>query len=237
MEVIELYIGNINFLNDKYHECGFHINNFPMLIKKDERIVNNPKVRTINIFTSSRYLSQLAYRVKGIKMTRVNQNKCQISFNDEVIEFSLISDLFVLKNDKSVIDLKKELLNYKKRKGLCHYNCIIYLNSFGNKIVTGYVDDSILPNRVIHSWIETDKKVIDYTKNLVINKEDYYRLLNPEILNTVTKEQLNSDIDIIRKMDFLGSKFYCLFRDEILTDIERSNIDLFSESNYEKKLK
>lgn len=70
-----------------------------------------------------------------------------------------------------------------------------------------------------------------------MSKNDYYRLLNPEILNVITREQLDSDIGMLKQMNFLGSKFYCLFRDEILTDIEKSNIDLFCESSYEKKLK
>jgi len=221
----------------KYHKCGYHLNNLPMLTYKMDNVEVKPKMKYIQLLTSDSHLLNLLCKFKGITLNKTDTNKCKIDFDDETIEFYRISDLIEEENNEEAIAVKKELLNFKKRSGHCHSMCMQYVNSFGEKMVTGYVNDIVKSIRTVHSWIETDTDVIDYTRNLVISKEDYYRLLNPEILNVITKEQLNNDVDMLNQMNFLGSKIYCLFRDEILTDIERSNIDLFSESNYEKKLK
>ena len=233
---IIMSINNINIFRGKFHETGYNLKNFPMLCRKKAKIAPNFKMRCIQNFTSNNKLLNLWCNVKGVKLKRINTDMCEIDFGNESIKFSLISDLFI--NDNSdVIALKKQLLNAKKRSGLCHYQSVSYLNSWGNKIVTGYVDDTIASQRDVHSWIETDINVIDYSKNLVISKDDYYRLLNPEVINEITKDELNCDIELLRNFSFLSCKFYCLFRDEIINDLINKNNAILSDIGYEKKLK
>ena len=226
-----------NIYSGKYDHTGYNLENLPMLVYKKGNTKANPKMKYIRGLTSDSFLINLLYKLKGIRMTRMDNNKCQVNFGDETVEFYKMSDILSDDGDKDTAVLKKELLNYRKRSGHCHTNCMKYLTSFGERIVSGYIDDIAMPNRAVHSWLETGEYVVDYTKNLVINREYYYRFLNPEVLSVITLDQLYNDVVLLRQMDFLGSRFYCLFREEIVNDLINKNNNFLNDIGYEKKLK
>ena len=93
---------------------------------------------------------------------------------------------------------------------------MFFLEYFGDRIVNAYIDDPTEKFRVVHSFIELNNKVYDYTKNLVISKEDYYRLFNVEVINTIDRNVYLEDIKNPFFNSFIDCKFYCLFRDELL---------------------
>ena len=184
-----------------YNKYGININNESMFINMPGNSDKDEKLPCIRAFTSSDNFLKSLYLKKGFKVNRIDEKKLIISYNNESIIFSLLSDLLVIDDGK----LKEELLNRKIRTGHCHDKSIQYIG-FGSYLVTGYVDDTSRNYRVIHSWIENDEYVIDYTSNLVIKKEDYYELRNVEVLSVINKEDIFSD----SKSDFLKQFFSCM---------------------------
>ena len=66
---------------------------------------------------------------------------------------------------------------------------------------------------------------MDWTRNIMMPKEDYIELFNFKILSSVDKNDLKNDFDIVRDLEFT-TKHYLLFRDEIMRDINK-NKELF----------
>lgn len=202
-------------IKNYYNHFGVNIMTEAMLFSKigDRRL--DPKMMAIRAFTSSNLDLIDLYKKEGVKLRKLFRHKLKMIYDDDIIVFSRLSDLLAGDNSK-IADIREELLDYKRRKSQCHIRSLEYIR-FGNYIVTGYVDDSKACERIVHSWIETEDKVIDYTSNLVIGKDDYYRLMRVEIINVISKEDVLSDCN----SDFLNSfplsqKFYCLFRDELV---------------------
>lgn len=125
----------------KYHECGYNLQNLPMLTYKVDNVKVNSKMKYIQLLTSDSYLINLFCKFKGVTLTKTNNDKCKIDFGDETIEFYRMSDLIEEENNEEALAVKKELLNFKKRSGYFHLKSIQCVNSFGDKIVTGYIND------------------------------------------------------------------------------------------------
>lgn len=203
-------------MNNKYNQHGVNINNIDMFDGK--KLSNcskiNEKAIALHWFTSNDYISHILYHAKGYKLVRLDSKNLKMCYKSEEIEFSKLSDL--LDGDKeSVAKEKKELLNIRRRLGKCHNMSLSFLgNDIGDRVVTGYIDSTSKNTRVIHSWLETEDKVIDYTCNLIIDKDQYYKLWDPEVLSVISREDFKADYEK-EFMHILGCKFYCLFRDEL----------------------
>ena len=75
----------------------------------------------------------------------------------------------------------------------------------GDKLVTGYID-CFSGDRIIHSWIEVDDKVMDYVFNVILDREVYYKLVNAEPLNFISKETVLEDCNSEFINTFLSCK-------------------------------
>ena len=71
-----------------------------------------------------------------------------------------------------------------KYNGRCHEVSMKFC--FGNTIVTAFMHEPLSKLRYLHSFITTGDSVLDATANLVINKDDYYRLKKPEIVTEIS---------------------------------------------------
>lgn len=199
-----------------YNKYGVNINNESMFFEIESYSDQDQKLEAIRAFTSSDTKRKFAYIVKGFKLNRIDDKKLMISYKNDFVEFSMISDSIEFATG-DISEVKKELLDYRGRIGKCHIKSIELIN-LGDYLVTGYVDDTDRNYRVIHSWIETEKSVLDYTSNLIMKKEDYYKLRNVEVLNIVNKEDLYDDFKSEFAKTILSCKFYCLFRDELFRE-------------------
>ncbi len=57
----------------------------------------------------------------------------------------------------------------------------------------------------MHSFIERDDDVIEITANIILSKDDYYRLLKPDVLTRVTKDEIiNFYLDNQEKYPIIG---------------------------------
>lgn len=72
--------------------------------------------------------------------------------------------------------------------GRCHEASINFCGP--NKVVTAFVAEPQSELRYLHSFVEIDEKVLETTANFIMSKEDYYRLLKPDVLTEISGEEL-----------------------------------------------
>ena len=205
-----------------YDRFGYHVNNKPMLARNNQITSFSPIMKCISFFTSDNYIRQLYYYIRGAKLDTINSNSWKLTFLGEQVEFSRLSDLLLSNPYFS----QQELLNFQERMRKCHLCSMGLMFYYSCNLVTGYIDSIIERGKIIHSWVETDDgNVLDYCSNLVIKKEDYYRLVNPEVINTISTEEYLNDINLFGEIDMpFSDKFYCLFRNEILVNLEATHL-------------
>lgn len=135
------------------------------------------------------------------------------------IPFNLLSDFMTHE------DVKKELTS-DERIHKCHEKSILLASIYPNfRIITGYV--YLEKQRMLHSVIEYDDNegtiILDWTKNLRMLKEDYIRLTNLRVIETIEGYDVKNDITgpiIQMGLDF---KTYCAFRPEIVKALKKNN--------------
>ena len=135
------------------------------------------------------------------------------------IPFNLLSDFMTHE------DVKKELTS-DERLHKCHEKSILLASIYPNfRIITGYV--YLEKQRMLHSVIEYDDNeetiILDWTKNLRMLKEDYIRLTNLRVIETIEGYDVKNDITgpiIQMGLDF---KTYCAFRPEIVKALKKNN--------------
>lgn len=152
------------------------------------------------------------------------------------IKFSEITKFFPnLENDD---DIK----NMESRAGKCHYAAVDYskrLKSIGidNDVVTA--KRCITADKIIylHSWnefkIDGKEHVLDYTQNVVMNKEGYYSLNHiQQIISRINCVDIENDSNIYKQIDneefYIDIKTYLTCRDEIIRDLQK-NVDIFHD--------
>ena len=97
-------------------------------------------------------------------------------------------------------------------------------------ILTGCIKKSY--GKFLHSVVEIEKQgkpyIIDYTKNLIMPKEQYFKLTNFEEIERISDEEFFSDLVATLQLD-LSQKEYLTFRSEIMNDLKK-NMFLFTEN-------
>lgn len=143
------------------------------------------------------------------------KNKYEYKKENIVFDFIKISDLL---NGL----YKKELLS-EQRYHKCHSMCIKLANYFENSnILTGYIN--ILDSKIMHSILEftmfDEVVVMDWTLNVIMNKEQYFKLTNFNVINIVSSSMIMEDNDLIYNCD-ITNKTYLLFRNELKQDLDK----------------
>ena len=161
---------------------------------------------------------------------QINNSNVIIETDEILIEFRKLSDAIIgLKGDTE--------LETEKRSGKCHLKSLKVSKNLGisNNIVTGYIFGYSDKDKYFHSWVEYSHKgkeyVIDYTRNIIINKEAYYRLMNAIPLSRISNKTIEEDENILLNLpesDTITLKEYLVFRDEIMKNFER-NKKIFEE--------
>ena len=190
------------------------------------------KLKGKKIFTK---LLTIFYKNSMIDLERITFNKeigqYEYKNNDLVIFFNKFSNCF--DNEKII----KELTS-NKRYGECHVKAIEISPSIENsKILTGYI--TIGNKKVLHSVIECehDEKniVLDWTRNLMITKEQYVELTKFVELSSFEGRKVLDDIEAIIGNLNIGVKPYLVFRDELIKDMQK-NLHIFQSTEEGKKI-
>lgn len=187
-------------------------------------------------------------------VTRANQIGywTQIDTIDGVIKCAPISD--VIENNertkedgpynRQLSELCNEIKDLYGRQSRCHEFSIRaaillqkVLNTKSN-VVTGYPHYYVPENKYLHSWIQFKAKdkdyVLDFTRNTMIDKESYYRLLHIEdrdICSVISSDDIISDRQNFSNFfDMIDPKTYLTTRHEIVRDLDK-NKHLFDNSD------
>lgn len=172
------------------------------------------------------------YKIKNIDFDKITYNPYseEYEYNDRdnniFVNFSMLSD-FV--DDKDA----KELLS-AKRYHVCHKKSIMYSQNIkDSKVLTGFVYLNLF--RYLHSIIEYNENgvpyIIDWTKNLIMSKDDYIRLTKFEVVSTLDSNQIKKDL--IKFQNVFGNnkkgcnglyKLYATFGAEIIDDFNKKQL-------------
>ena len=219
--------------NDGFNdETYYHLFRDFHYINKDEHNLDNYEAfKTISNFTLSPLLNTLLKRKKCYfdRIKKIGENY-QYKYNDQIINFNLISNKI---NNKI---LKKELKSIN-RYGKCHIRSLELARSIKNsKVLTGYV--IVRESKFLHSVVEVEKDnqkyIIDWTKNFIMPKNEYFLLTKFYILSEILGEDILKDNVLLENFDF-SCKAYTVFRDEIISALEK-NIWMF-EGYINRKVK
>lgn len=164
-----------------------------------------------------------------------------IKTNFGEIKFSTITNFFPnIEFDEEIEDIKTRMGQIDEESD-CHGQAIEYsqrLSDIGieNDVVTGnrYLTTDKSSN--LHSWnefqINGKEHVLDYTQNVVMNKEGYYALNHiNKVLSRVNCQDIPKDKKIINQMTgryYMDVKTYLTCRDEIMQNLQK-NKEIFEE--------
>lgn len=77
---------------------------------------------------------------------------------------------------------------YGKFNGRCHEAAIQFSDS--KDVVTAFINSPLTGLSYLHSFVESNGIVIETTSNIIMDKEDYYRLSKPDIITKIPGEEL-----------------------------------------------
>lgn len=245
---------SIDNKNLKYDDSGINKNTYDILfsdhenIPEEERtsIENNYIMAVIQLYTSFREkgisskLLKLAFEKKyKIDFSKIKYNEkikeYEYEFNGKVYTFDKYSNKLKDKN------IKKELES-KKRYKQCHEKSIeISLALPGAYIVTGYIKEN--KGKYLHSIVEIEKKnekyIIDYTKNIIMPKEQYVKLTSFEELERISDmEYLQYDPKIrnFQNVSSIDLKTYTTFGKDIAKELQKNTFMFEEDDDAEKEL-
>ena len=117
--------------------------------------------------------------------------------------------------------IKNELCS-NERYGNCCEAAIdfAYMAEGDGKVVIGYLRTG--NEKILHAVFVNNGRVWDYTKNLIMNEEEYYQLTNFQVINEVDGNDIIREMPLIGGLNFILLKFYLLYRDEVMKDLDKN---------------
>ena len=226
---------NINRFDGSQVNDGINTNTYDLLFKDYYNLPKeecNSKENLIPLLTIDKFtlcekknllikLKRLIDKSEGIDVSRIqfDEESKRYKYVDENNEifFNMISK--ICETNNNVIDE----LTSNKRYGKCHSGIISIAPNVPNSyVVTGYI--TVANRKVLHSILEykVDDKtiVLDWTRNITIEKNDYDRLTKFEEISRFKGKLVKEDLKLIKGFN-LGCKAYVTFRDEIISDLEK----------------
>ena len=227
-EVLSDLAKNYNWITKKYDDIGVNKNNYYLLgdscdclYFQEDDYQENPIFYKICNFTENPVID-------GKSNFSFNEiDKCYYYSDDNKRQaFELLSDYII--NEQ----MKNELLS-KDRYGECHRNApklVLGINCQDDKkkyLVNGKIKINE-KDYLYHTWMEVEdanKKVtlFDYNNNLIIDKEDYYKLIGAKVVNRTDSDSLIKVLELIEEFDICFHPMTLgYFSEEIIRDLEKN---------------
>jgi len=162
---------------------------------------------------------KMEYLKKDIQNVSINgREKLKFKFRDR--DITVIPMSFALKDVLKEKDLKE--LQTEERYHKCHEKSVEYAKELKADCVTGKTWTFSPKDTGLHSWVETKNKkgeeiILDYTKNLIMKKDEYYFLNNVKVLQRNNYRELLDDEEwarVLTNYDGNYIKLYLSSRDE-----------------------
>ncbi len=157
-----------------------------------------------------------------------NNNKYKFTSKKISFEFSLLSDNII--KDEITSPKLDELLN-EDRYGYCNENAHFIAFTLGlNREDVFIVSGKCKLNEIdyyYHTLVEDEYFVYDYNNNIIMNKSDYYKLYEVEVLNKTSTKEMQDIIKVVMEEAQLSFEFAILlnyFGKELKNDILKSRV-------------
>lgn len=116
-------------------------------------------------------------------------------------------------------------LRTSNRYGNCHMGSINLSKIIPNsEVVTGYI--TMGNEKALHSVVEVSisniPHILDWTRNLIMEKENYKRITRFEELTRFKADEYYDDLNDLMNLGFDSSKPYVCFREELKKDLEKN---------------
>jgi len=224
------YCINQNHLNEMFRIVAENINNQDSIDCFISKIDFNHSIRILinNIFDPNmpdkmkkKFINQLENN--DVKIIDYSREKLIIEYTDKKI---VIGNLCLLHKNFNKKDYKNNLYY---RKDVYIPILLDKLRKLNHKsqIVTGYIDTELLDNKKLYSWLEivNNKKdyVIDFINNIIIDKDSYYMLYNPKVLNSIKKDDVLNNETLSILINDLSIEYdeYLIFDKEFKEEIKK----------------
>ena len=219
-EILNDLSKNYSYFTDEYDDVGKNIGTYYALgdncdslfdfYKYDYKDLKDRVITKISIFTQNPNINK-----------KNKDNKYIYKDGLKKIKFELLSDYI---NDE---EMKNELLS-DRRYGECHGNSIKIMSMIKNNayLINGEVKRNDL-EYVYHTWVELEKYnetlVLDYNHNLVMKKEDYYKLMGARVINKSSYTEVVRTIKLLQDYElYLHPMTFGYFSQEIIKDLEKN---------------
>lgn len=235
----------------KYTESGINKNMDELLFSDYDNIPEEERTSIENNYIMAVIQSYTRFREKGIfskllKLTFEKKYKIdfsKIKYNDktEEYEYELNGEVYTfdkLSNELENKNIKKELES-ERRYGQCHSKSIeLAVAQPEAYILTGYIKEN--KGKYLHSIVEIEKKnekyVIDYTKNIIMPKEQYVKLTSFEELERISDMEYLQHVQKIVNIPGIDLKVSTTFGKEIVKELEKNAFMLKKDEEVEKRL-
>lgn len=235
----------------KYTESGINKNTDELLSSDYDNIPEEERTSIENNYIMAVIQSYTRFREKGIfskllKLTFEKKHKIdfsKIKYNDktEEYEYELNGEVYTfekLSNELENKNIKKELES-ERRYRQCHSKSIeLAVAQPEAYILTGYIKE--YKGKYLHSIVEIEKKnekyVIDYTKNIIMPKEQYVKLTSFEELERISDMEYLQHVQKIVNIPGIDLKVSTTFGKEIVKELEKNAFMLKKDEEVEKRL-
>ena len=225
-----------------YNPWGMHNETVKELFEKkesdfnlaDEEAIRKQEIKErvltiIEIFTRLRKEEYCHYNIfKHFIRTKLKCEFPEIVWNEKSFEYE-----FVFENKKYTFLMLSQIQNdvilkTNKRYNKCHEASICLGVLFpGASVLTGWINS--LNGRYLHSVILLNNgKIIDYTKNIIMDMKEYVSLTNFTLENSLTNEEL-LEINTRLNKGIFDSKSLSVFGKEYLNEFANINSSFAEE--------
>lgn len=241
----------MNNKETKYKESGINKNTYELLFSDYTNIPEDEKAPIENSYILTMIQAYTKFREKSIfskilklyfeKKHKVDFSKIKFNeetksyeyeFQGEVYTFDKLSDTM---EDKKI---KKELES-DNRYQKCHLRSIeLSLVLPKSYIVTGHIKE--FEGKYLHSIVEIEKEkgtyIVDYTKNIIMPKEQYVKLTSFEELERISDMEYLQHLQKILNIPEIDLKIYATFGKEIVKELEKNSFMIKNDEDLEKRL-
>lgn len=193
--------------------------------------LENEVVALIDRYTKSKYDEDDLedFRLKIIKLSKGEIKNIQfkkggrlwVHVQDRIIKVRKLTDA-IEGIEEDFPDIKTD-----ERVGKCHSYALKLLLGMkeNDKVVTGICYSISKRGRFLHSWVEStsekgEEVCLDVTMNLLMCKEDFYKLWHIKPISTLTKTQFIEDLPKLEPIWKYGVQ-YLINREEVLKVADR----------------
>lgn len=205
----------------KYHSTGIHKNNDFVL--KNEDVCS----------TSEYYLSPMDKEIQEFMKNPQGPTK-NITYSKKRKCYFYKKTPFKLLFDLEKNDTKEQYL-LKKGTGSCHENSLLVMeflemSGVSAQLISGKIRKNN-GNEIDYTLVETEKNVIDFNRNLIMEKDNYYKMTGFTVINKTDKKLLDENKNLLSSYGIdMDSKIIGYFSQEFNHDLAKNKLLLKKKS-------